>query len=268
MFSIHVIHLVETLPQKRSAWVIADQLLRSATSIGANMIEGKGSSSRLELKKYNEIALKSANETKYWLELLRDVKFVSDAAIQPSLTELQELTNMIASGIMKLKRTLWIFRWSYQLSVLNYKLFFVQQFVIPQFIDNEDHVIGPITTRQFLIMLAAGFLVFVTYKLLYFNYFLALSAVWLIMGVTLAFGRPNGRPFHFFLLNLIQTFRRPALRVWKKRATHEELLQDMKGGKEDRVVAPVVVRRRSMAVSRLSELSLVVDTGGVYKGEQ
>jgi len=50
--SLAVIELMNTLPQKRSAWVIADQLLRSATSIGANIVEAKSASSRLEFNRY------------------------------------------------------------------------------------------------------------------------------------------------------------------------------------------------------------------------
>jgi four helix bundle protein len=47
-FSLDIIELTNNLPNKRSAWIIADQLIRSATSIGANHIEAKGASSRLE----------------------------------------------------------------------------------------------------------------------------------------------------------------------------------------------------------------------------
>jgi four helix bundle protein len=73
-FSLAIIALADTLPNKRSVWIIIDQLMRSAMSIGANLIEARASSSRLEFKKFYEIALKSANETKYWLGLLRDAK--------------------------------------------------------------------------------------------------------------------------------------------------------------------------------------------------
>ncbi len=143
----------------------------------------------------------------------------------------------------------------------------MQQFVIPQFIDNEDHVIGPVTTRQFLILLAMGLAIFVSYKVFLFLPFLLAAAVEAVIAGVLAFMRPNGRPFHYFLLNLLQTFRRPALRVWKKQATFQEIQQDIKETKVAGQTAPTIVRRKPMAVSRLSELSLVVDTGGVYRGE-
>lgn len=103
-FSLEIIGLTDTLPNKRSVWVIADQLIRAATSIGANLIEARASSSRLEFKKFYEIALKSANETKYWLGLLRDAELADADKINILLSEANELSNMLAAGVIKLKR--------------------------------------------------------------------------------------------------------------------------------------------------------------------
>ena len=102
-FSLGVIKLTNDLPNKRSAWVITDQLIRSATSIGANLVESRASTSRLEFKRYNEISLKSANETKYWLALLGDLELISRDRIHPLQDECSQLSNMLASGIIKLK---------------------------------------------------------------------------------------------------------------------------------------------------------------------
>lgn len=71
-FSLNLINLLDTLPKNRASKTISDQLIRSGTSIGANIVEATASSSRLEFKKFHEIALKSANESKYWLSLLQD----------------------------------------------------------------------------------------------------------------------------------------------------------------------------------------------------
>ncbi|KKQ92186.1 MAG: hypothetical protein UU16_C0029G0006 [Candidatus Woesebacteria bacterium GW2011_GWA2_40_7] len=102
-FSLNLIALLDTLPNKRSSWAISDQLVRSGTSIGANLVEATASSSRLEFKKFHEIALKSANESKYWLMLLNDSQKVDTIDL---LREVTELSNMIASGILKLKSKL------------------------------------------------------------------------------------------------------------------------------------------------------------------
>jgi len=68
--SIKVINFIDFLPNKQSIRIICDQLIRSITSIGANIVEAKSSSSKREFLNYFQIALKSANETKYWLALL------------------------------------------------------------------------------------------------------------------------------------------------------------------------------------------------------
>lgn len=105
-FGLNIIRLCDRLPNKRAAWVIADQLIRSSCSVGANLVEARASSSRLEFKKFNEIALKSANESQYWLCLLRDAKLAEKASIDPLLQEAVELANMLASGVKKLKTKL------------------------------------------------------------------------------------------------------------------------------------------------------------------
>ncbi|NMB83849.1 four helix bundle protein [Candidatus Roizmanbacteria bacterium] len=103
LFSLELIKFIDKLPKQRSVWIISDQLLRSGTSIGANLVEASSASSRLEFKKYHEISLKSSNETKYWLGLLRD-SFKSDKNdANRLLKEVCELSNMIASGILRLK---------------------------------------------------------------------------------------------------------------------------------------------------------------------
>lgn len=103
-FSLAIISLIDTLPNKRAAWIIADQLLRAGMSIGANLIEGNAASSRLEYKKFFEIALKSANETKYWLCLLKDSGIGNKARVEVLLQEATEIANMLAAGVIKLKR--------------------------------------------------------------------------------------------------------------------------------------------------------------------
>jgi len=102
-FSIKIIHFVASFPEKRIYWIIGDQLLRSATSIGANIVEAQSSSSKREFVKYYEIALKSANETKYWLCLLRDSNLLEKNAVDKILNEAIELSNMLGSSLLTLK---------------------------------------------------------------------------------------------------------------------------------------------------------------------
>lgn len=139
----------------------------------------------------------------------------------------------------------------------------MQQFTVPQFIDVENQIIGPLTVRQFMILLAAAIIVGVTYRLFDFGLFLTVAAVVVILAATFSFAKINGRPFHFFILNAVQTWRRPGLRIWDNRAVitaQAEKLPDLKA--EYRVPAPKLYK-----TSRLAELSLIVDTKGKYKGE-
>ncbi|MDD5486429.1 MAG: four helix bundle protein [Dehalococcoidales bacterium] len=102
-FGIEIIKICETLPTAKSANIIANQLIRSSTSIGANLVESKASSTRLEFKKFNEISLKSANESKYWIEMLRELGLINNKTAVKVISELDEISCMLASGIKKLK---------------------------------------------------------------------------------------------------------------------------------------------------------------------
>src|SRR3990167_2208172 len=99
----------------------------------------------------------------------------------------------------------------------------MQQFVVPQFIDVEDKIIGPVTVRQFLILLVAGLLVFIAYRLADFTLFVIMLALIGGLALTVAFVKINGQTFHYFLLNIIQTMKKPSQRLWNKKYTDKEL---------------------------------------------
>lgn len=140
------------------------------------------------------------------------------------------------------------------------------QFVVPQFIDVEDKVLGPISIRQFVILLIVGLTDTVLFKLLSLGKFILIGVPIFIIGMVFAFVKINGQPFHYFVLNLIQTFRKPRLRVWDKRLTDSDVRQLMMH--EEVPHAPVAPRKAPMTASRLQELSMVVNTGGVYNPEE
>ncbi len=140
------------------------------------------------------------------------------------------------------------------------------QFTVPQFIDVEDKIFGPITARQFVILLADGILIFIFYKLFDLVLFIILLALCGGFGLVLAFVKINGQPFHYFLLNIGQTFRRPPLRIWQKEMSEAALKSASASGVIMPTVAPVPPKK-NMSRSRLAELSLVANTGGIYKPE-
>lgn len=102
-FVIKLIQLIEALPRDRTCYILGDQLLRSGTSILANYIEGGSASSKRDFIKYFEISLKSANESKIWLALLRDTNKISSNQAEWFLTELNEIANIFGSSLLTLK---------------------------------------------------------------------------------------------------------------------------------------------------------------------
>jgi len=141
----------------------------------------------------------------------------------------------------------------------------MSQYVVPQFIDVEDKILGPITTRQFAILMITGLVMFIIYKLVYIWYALAIDVTLLGMALVMAFVRINGQPFHYFLLNFVQTFRRPNIRVWNKDLTDAEIIALAKV--DIPPPPPPKIYKEAPTTSRLSELALVVNTGGVYHPE-
>ena len=102
-FALHVIGFVEQLPKGQVSAIIGEQLLRSATSIGANVVEAKSAASRRDYANFFTHALKSANETKFWLGLLRDSGKSEKEASDRLLKEVSELSNILATSILTLK---------------------------------------------------------------------------------------------------------------------------------------------------------------------
>lgn len=99
----NIISLVDKFPNKRSAWIISDQLIRAATSIGANIIEAQAASSRKDFVNFLNHALKSGNETKFWLALTKDISPTQLQGINNLLKEVDELVRILGSSIATLK---------------------------------------------------------------------------------------------------------------------------------------------------------------------
>lgn len=142
----------------------------------------------------------------------------------------------------------------------------MQQFLVPQFIESEDKILGPVTVRQFLLMLLAGFIAFLAFRFADFSLFVLITIADIIILGVLAFVKVNGVAFHYFLLNVLQTLKRPNLRVWNRDVTDADVRAALRKPKELQVSQEIQVKSM-IGASRLSELSLIVDTGGTYRGE-
>ena len=139
----------------------------------------------------------------------------------------------------------------------------MQQFTVPQFIDVEDKIIGPITARQFIIILAGSLALFIAYSTLDFGMFIFAFISVATFCVLFGFVKINGRPFHFFLLNFVQTSHRPNKRIWDNELGRIEakIEEEVIEKQENILVQPKI---KLYSNTRLAELSLIVDTQGAY----
>ncbi len=102
-FALMVIRLVADFLKNKEAYIIGSQLIRSATSIGANLAEAYVARSRSEFRSINNIALRESEETKYWLELARDAFLVDESKLAPVLREAKEICKILATIVIKCK---------------------------------------------------------------------------------------------------------------------------------------------------------------------
>ena len=82
---------------KQNEYVLSKQLLKSGTSIGANVEEALAGQSRADFLSKMSIASKEARETNYWLRLLKDSGIISKTEIEPLLAESESIANIITS---------------------------------------------------------------------------------------------------------------------------------------------------------------------------
>ena len=103
-FVLRLIQWLEILPKDSVSHVLGKQLLRSATSILANYVEATAASSRKEFANYFQYSLKSANESRVWLELLRDTRKGDPKELGWLLAEVEAVAKILAKSIITLKK--------------------------------------------------------------------------------------------------------------------------------------------------------------------
>ena len=102
-FILRLVKFIDKLPKNTSSQIFASQLLRSGTSIGANYIEAQASSSKKDFINFFHHSLKSANESKFWLAILRDTGKGDAQEAEELLRELNEIANIFGSSLLTLK---------------------------------------------------------------------------------------------------------------------------------------------------------------------
>jgi len=102
-FAIRIVNLYKYLRKEKTEFVLSKQLLRSGTSIGANVAEAQQAQSRADFISKLNIALKEAAETNYWLRLLQATDFLSDAEFQSVHNDCRELEKILTSILKSAK---------------------------------------------------------------------------------------------------------------------------------------------------------------------
>jgi len=97
-FALRVLKLIEHLPKTIGGRILANQLARSGTSVGANYRAACRARSRAEFASKLGTVAEEADESLYWLELIRDGDFIGDKRIAPLVSEADELTAIFTSG--------------------------------------------------------------------------------------------------------------------------------------------------------------------------
>jgi len=103
LWVLKLIKSIDQLPKGNSSQVMANQIIRSGTSIGANYIEGQCASSKKDFINFLYYSLKSANESKFWLALLRDTSKLEKDKANDLLRELDEICRILGASLLTAK---------------------------------------------------------------------------------------------------------------------------------------------------------------------
>lgn len=103
-FAVRIVRLYQYLCQNKQAYTLAKQILKSGTSIGANLREAKYAQSRMDFISKNSIALKEAAETEYWLELLYMTDYIDGKQHESLKNDCSELIKMLTAIVKTTKQ--------------------------------------------------------------------------------------------------------------------------------------------------------------------
>lgn len=102
-FTVSILHLAKRYENDRTLAPIFNQIIRSAGSIGANVSEASGSVSKNGFAHYFHIALQSANETRYWLDVLQKVQVLDAAQLTTLQTEVDEFVRILRASLRTMR---------------------------------------------------------------------------------------------------------------------------------------------------------------------
>jgi len=105
-FAIEIVRLCQTIKEDRGEKILVNQLIRSGTSIGANIHEGNYASSRMDFINKFQIALKECYETEYWLDILRETGYIKEIEHKKLYDECSKIRKLLATSITTAKKNI------------------------------------------------------------------------------------------------------------------------------------------------------------------
>ena len=102
-FAIRIIKLYKYLSEEKKEFVISKQILRSGTSIGANISESIFAQSRMDFVSKMSIALKEASETKYWLDLLMETEYITKMQYESIADDISKIIGTLVNIVNSTK---------------------------------------------------------------------------------------------------------------------------------------------------------------------
>lgn len=100
-FAVKIVELNKQLTQEKKEFVLSKQILRSGTSIGANIAEANGAISDADFSAKISISYKESLETKYWLSLLKETNYISNEMFKELFEDTDELSKILYSLLKK-----------------------------------------------------------------------------------------------------------------------------------------------------------------------
>ena len=97
LFAVRIVKLCRYLREQKHEWILTKQLIRSGTSIGANVSEAQRAQSTADFVAKLKIAMKEANETQYWLELLYKTNYLSEKEFLSLHQDLVEILKILTA---------------------------------------------------------------------------------------------------------------------------------------------------------------------------
>ena len=105
-FALRIIQIYSFLTKEKNEFVLSKQLLRSGTSIGANVRESKNAQSQLDFLNKINIALKEADETQYWLELLHESNYISEEQFRCLFNDSKIIVGTLVNIVKSVKESI------------------------------------------------------------------------------------------------------------------------------------------------------------------